>query len=278
MLIKSNTMLQLFVSILVFYPILCEATVSVSHTLVFSAPPRETPAKGNKIYAPIARFLSKTVGRKVIYKHPENWANYSANIRKDSYDFIFDGPHFVSWRIANTKHTPIIKIPGDFFFYFIARKDNKDINTLNDIIGKSVCGQAPPNQGTLRLFDKFKNPMRQPYLIAIRGWRNIFKAIMKKKCEIGIVPSKIYNEMDKDRTKSKIIFETKHVAGQAITGGAEFDIKEIIKIRAALLSKEGYKATQGLRKRFSSPKLTSASKAEYNNVYKLLRYTYWFRL
>lgn len=270
--------IRLLLPILFYLPFTCCAVkADDTDALMFSAPPRETPEKGKKVYAPIAKFISKTLGREVVYRHPLNWANYSSNLRKDTYDLIFDGPHFVSWRIANRKHRPIIKIPGDFFFYFISRKDNLEIVTLKDVVGKSVCGQAPPNQGTLRLLDKFENPMRQPYIKEVRGWRNIFKAVISKKCEVGIVPSKIYNEMDEGRRKTKIIFETTHVAGQAITGGNKINLKEINEIRTALLSSDGYKATKALRQRFSSPILTAATVEEYNDIYKLLRHTYWFR-
>jgi len=265
---------SLFLGIFLNFPI----TVFAQEPLIFSAPPRESVAKGIKTYEPIALFLSKKLKRKVIYKHPGNWLSYAADMRKDKYDLVFDGPHFVSWRIRQLEHAPLIKIPGDFYFLFVTRKDNDKINKVTDLIGKRVCGHAPPNQGTLRLYNQLDNPARQPILVQVKGWRNIYSATMEGRCEAGIVPVKIYNKVDPGRTQSKIIFESKHVAGQAITAGNVFSQSEVKQLQSLLLSNEGYAATKNLRERFASETLLPADPDEYINVYKLLRFSYGFNM
>lgn len=268
-----------FWSVIVLVIILClPTTVIAEEALVFSAPPRESLEKGKKTYEPIALFLSKKLKRKVVYKHPGNWLSYSADMRKGKYDIVFDGPHFVSWRIRQLEHVPLIKIPGDFYFYFVARKDNDKINKVSDLVGKRVCGHAPPNQGTLRLFNQLDNPARQPILVQVKGWRNIFKATMEGRCEAGIVPFKIYNKVDPEGKQSKVIFESKHVSGQAITAGNMFSHNEIKQLRDLLLSTEGYEATKNLRERFASDTLLQANRNEYDDVYKLLRFSYGFSM
>jgi ABC-type phosphate/phosphonate transport system substrate-binding protein len=275
---STNITLQ-FWSFLILVIILCSPIVAYAEEpLVFSAPPRETLAKGKKTYEPIALFLSKKLKRKVIYEHPGNWLSYSADMRKGKYDIIFDGPHFVSWRIRQLEHVPLIKIPGDFYFLFLTRIDNNKINKVSDLVGKKVCGHAPPNQGTLRLYNQLENPARQPILVQVKGWRNIFKATMEGRCEAGIVPSKIYNKMDPDRKLSKVIFESKHVSGQAITAGNAFTHNQIIQLQDLLLSHEGYEATKNLRERFASDTLLKANRGEYDGVYKLLRFSYGFNM
>jgi len=64
--------------------------------LVLSAPPRESFKAGNKLYGPLAEHLTKLLGQKVTYKHPENWLHYQRELRNDVYDIVFDGPHFIS--------------------------------------------------------------------------------------------------------------------------------------------------------------------------------------
>ncbi len=255
-----------------FFSLNCVAEES----LIFTAPPRETVKKGIKTYAPIADYLSKVVGRKIEYRYPGNWLTYSADMRKGKYDVVFDGPHFVSWRVNHLHHVPLVKIPGGFIFRFVIRKDNNKINKVSDLVGKRVCGHAPPNQGTLRLYDEFKNPMRLPILVIEKGWRNIYKAMIKGRCEAAILPDKIYREVDPESDQSKILFTTIPVPGQAITACSKFKRADIVKMRKALISKEGMKATAALRKRFAAPKLTTATASEYAGVDRILKNTYGF--
>jgi len=246
--------------------------------LIFSAPPRETPEKGVKTYGEIAAFLTKVIGKKVIYKHSRNWMAYSADMRKGKYDIVFDGPHFVSWRVKAQDHTPLVKIPGDFTFVILTQKDNDKIQTVSDLVSKKICGHAPPNQGTLRIYNQFENPMRLPVLNQVKGWRNIYKAMINKECDGAIVPSKIYNKLDKEGLQTRVLLRTKATPGQAITASKKFNVKMVTKMREALLSEEGKLATAALRKRFASPKLTEATSNEYDTVYKILRDTYGFNV
>jgi len=245
-------------------------------TLIFSAPPRETPEKGVKTYGPIAKHLSKILQRKIEYRHPGNWLSYSANMRKGKYDLVFDGPHFVSWRINRLNHTPVIKIPGRFIFRFVTRKENKELRKVDDLVGKRVCGHAPPNQSTLRLYSQLDNPVRQPILIQEKGWRNIYKSMLRGKCVAAILPNKIYKKVDPKTEQSKVLFTSNPVPGQAITVSSKFTRVEVVTIRETLLSEEGMIATSALRNRFASPKLTAASIKEYSGIHSLLANTYGF--
>lgn len=243
---------------------------------IFSAPPRESPQDGENTYKPVADYLSVLLNKKIVYEHPGDWLSYSSNMRAGRYDVVFDGPHFVSWRINRLKHTPVVKIPGGFIFRFVTDKHNKGINNVDDLVGKRVCGHAPPNQGTLRLYDEFKNPMRLPILVPEKGWRNIYTSMIKGKCDAAILPDKIYQEIDPKSIQSKVLFTSNPVPGQAITVGPRFNRLEVTKIRDSLLTQNGNKATASLRKRFASPQLVVANNEEYDGIYHLLAHSHGF--
>lgn len=243
---------------------------------VFTAPPRETVARGEETYGPIAEYLSKVLGKEIVYKHPDNWLSYQDGMQKGEYDLVFDGPHFVSWRVARRQHEPLVKIPGDFIFVFLARKDNHKVTQLKHLAGRQVCGHAPPNQGTLRLYNQFHNPSRQPQLVPVKGWRNIYKAVIAKKCDGGIVPLKIYKKVDPRGQRAKVLFVTQPAPGQAFTAGPSFTAEDKAKITEALLSPAGQEATKMLRKRFPAKRLVRAIKTEYAGVNILLKDTWGF--
>ncbi len=44
--------------------------------ITLSAPPRDSEEMGQKRFGPVAEYLSKILGRKVVYKHPGSWGVY----------------------------------------------------------------------------------------------------------------------------------------------------------------------------------------------------------
>ena len=85
---------------------------NVQADLILSAPPRESLEDGQELYGPLAEHLSTLLGEEVTYQHPDNWLHYQRELRNDVYDIVFDGPHFVSWRVKNLKHDVLLKLPG----------------------------------------------------------------------------------------------------------------------------------------------------------------------
>jgi ABC-type phosphate/phosphonate transport system substrate-binding protein len=252
------------------------ANLAQNPAYIFSAPPRGNVAEETAYYQPIVDFLTKATGKKFIYQHSDNWLTYQTNMQKDVYDLVFDGPHFVSWRLSHRGHEPLVKIPGDFIFVFLSRKDDAHIQSLNDLAGRKVCGEAPPNQGTLRLYSMFPNAARQPVLVAVPGWRNIYKEAMAGKCAGGIVPLKIYKELDPDGKDTKVLFVTKATSGQAFTAGRRIPPNIRAKIAEALMSPEGEAATAALRKVYPSKPYVRATKEEYAGEDVLLKDSYGF--
>lgn len=243
---------------------------------IFTAPPRETAKRGQETYGPIAEYLSAITGKKFVYRHPGSWLNYQSQMQKGKYDLVFDGPHFVSWRIKKIKHIPLVKIPGDFIFVFLTRKDNKKVTSLERLAGRSVCGHAPPNQGTLRLYNQFRNPSRQPVLRTVKGWRNIYKAMIAGKCEGAVVPLKIYKQMDPRGTAAKVLLITHAAPGQAFTAGPNISADIRQKIIRGLVAPPGHQATLKLRTRFRARVLVMPVAQEYQGISVLLKDSWGF--
>ncbi len=149
---------------------------------IFSAPPRETGESESDVYQPIAEYLSKATGKKIIYQASNNWLSYQDKMRKGAYDLVFDGPHFVSWRMARLQHAPLVKLAGDLAFVVIVRKDNDRINDLTSLAGRSVCGLAPPNLATLTFYNQFSNPVRQPLITERQSFAQAYQGVIEGKC------------------------------------------------------------------------------------------------
>ena len=54
--------------------------------LIFAASPRETPAEGLEVYQPMLDYLSKAIGKKIVYRHPGTWGVYRTEMVRGAYD------------------------------------------------------------------------------------------------------------------------------------------------------------------------------------------------
>ncbi|MDH5182057.1 MAG: phosphate/phosphite/phosphonate ABC transporter substrate-binding protein [Gammaproteobacteria bacterium] len=244
--------------------------------LILTAPPRETKEAGETLYGPLARHFTELLGVDVSYQHPGNWLNYQRNMRDDKYDIVFDGPHFISWRMVHLKHDVLVKLPGTLEFYVVAQKSDNSLESLDQLVGKKICGISPPNLSTLTVLDRFRNPVRQPVLKGINGgMHKVFQAFKDGKCEAAVLRSGHYKKKitQQERDSVKILFHSAPLPNQAISVSSRVSdsLKKQI-IRSLTLGK-GVKESSAIVKRFGGKQTTSfiaASRQEYTGHNTLL--------
>lgn len=254
------------------------AQAPASGDLVFSAPPRGSRQEEEAVYQPVVDYMSKVIGRKVVFQYSDNWLSYSKGMTAGNYDIVFDGPAFNSWRIENMGHTPLIKLPEDFVFVIITKSDNDRIKQLKDLAGRKVCAHAPPNLGTLTLQAQFTNPAREPWLIEVKGWDNAYKAMMSGNCVATVLPISNLAKMDKDAIRAtRTLYQHKPMPNQAVSVGPRIAPEQHEKIAKALLSDEGKRATEKLRAAYAGKDFVPASRAEYAGLGDLLKTSLYYQ-
>ncbi len=245
--------------------------------LVMTAPPRENPEAGEALYAPLAEHLTKILGEKVTYKHPKNWLQYQRDLRHDVYDIVFDGPHFVSWRVAHLNHDVLVKLPGTLEFVIVVNKDDKEIKAMKDLIGKKICGIPPPNLATLTVIEQFQNPVRQPIIWGVKGgFKSVHDSFTKGECRAAVFRTTFFAKKLSavDRSNMKVLYKSKALPNQAISVSPRINSKykkEII--RSLTLDEKGKQAAQGIVKRFGGKKASpfiAAKQDEYRDASTLL--------
>lgn len=257
------------------FVMLCSCvSVSVHADLILSAPPRELPEAGIKLYGPLASHLTELLGEKVTYRHPNNWLEYQRDLRKGVYDIVFDGPHFVSWRVEHLHHDVLVKLPGSLEFVVAAYEEAAHINTIQDLVGKKVCAIPPPNLSTLTMMEQFKNPVRQPVIWDVRGgFLNVYKALQRRECVAAVFRADFYDKRlnGNSRLGLKAIFRSKPLPNQAISVGPRLDTDKKAKIIRSLTVGEGKNATLTISKRFASNQaFIEANREEYLTLNNLL--------
>jgi ABC-type phosphate/phosphonate transport system substrate-binding protein len=248
----------------------------VSADLVFTAPPRDAAdAKADNTYPPIAEYLSKVLGQKVNYVYSENWLNYQKDMRDNKYDIVFDGPHFISWRIQHLQHEALLRFPGPLDFVLVAKADDNSLTKLDDLVAKRFCSIAPPNLGSLVVLDKFRNPVRQPVVKAIRGGiPDVYDAFKKGECQAAVLRTNYFAKKlsDEERKQLKVLMKVVGLPNQGFTVGSRVSERDRNLLRQALSSDEGTKVLEGLIKQFAKAgdKLVLTNNKEYDTYHELL--------
>ena len=245
---------------------------------LLTAPPRESAAAGMKQYGPLAEKLTEILGEKVVYQQPKGWLFYQRDMRTDKFDIVFDGPHFISWRIKRFGHTPVAKLPGTLGFVVITAKDVKgyngrEVNGVNDLKNVTVCSIAPPNLSSLTVLTEYKDPVSLPVMINAKGGMNgVYSAFQKGKCKVAILRDKYYAKKipAEERDNLKIIFRSEQVANQGITVSRRISEEQRILIAAVLT--EVSSSTTPTLKRFTpkAEKMLYTDNSDYDNYYRLL--------
>jgi len=251
----------------------------VQADLILTSAPRDTKEKEEEVYKPITDLMSKAAGQKVTFQHGDNFLVYQSEMRKGNYDIIFDGPHFVSWRMTKLSHAPLVKFPGNLVFSAITSKKQEKINDLKGLVGRTVCAFPPPNLATLSILVEFENPSRQPLVLETETFPSVYKKVISGKCVGGILQAKLFQELDKDAKLGKVLFTSKPLPNQAFSAGPRVTPEMREKIIKAMLSPEGAVATQKLRDvyKIQAP-MQPATEEEFKDLGKLLRDVWGFDL
>ncbi len=258
--------------------LLLASAASFARELVLTSPPRESEQKAREIFQPIADYLTRALNRPVKYKYSDNWLTYQSEMQKDLYDIVFDGPHFVSYRMARHQHTPVVKLPGKFIFVIIAKKENDRISRLEDINGRRLCAPAPPNLAALTALSQYTNPARQPILVDTKGFPQTYDALLKGKCAAAAMQVKVFEKLDSQKKAAKVLFESKGLPNQAISASPRLNPAERVKLAEALLSEGGKQATAKLREEYNGQDFTTATAPEYEGHHALLKDTWGFQI
>jgi ABC-type phosphate/phosphonate transport system substrate-binding protein len=253
------------------------AVKATTKSIVFTAPPRESAENGQQQYGPIAEYLSKVTGVKIVYEHPPTWGLYRTEMLNGNYDIIFDGGHFADYRARKLGYHIVAKMPAPQQFAIIVRKDD-NVSSVDQLVGQTFCSPPPPNQGALHALSQFKDPARQPITVPITSkfWPSVYNGVVTGRCRGGILVMAILEKLNKDGA-AKIVHKTPTQPNQAFSIGPRVSPEIRAKIAAALISPDAAEATAKLRERFKvGESFVSANNAEYAGLGDLLKNEFGF--
>jgi phosphonate transport system substrate-binding protein len=236
--------------------------------VILSAPPRESAEAGAKLYEPLAASLTKMLGEKVVYQHPDDWQTYQRKLQNDEYDIVFDGPHFAAWRMKSLHAKPLVRLPGNLRFVLVTPASEKYITKVNDLIGKPVCTLPSPNLGALTLYSMYPNPVIQPDFIPVKGgFKQVTQKLLDGACRGAIMRSSFYYKKlpAKTRDKFRVLKESQPIINQGITVSRRVSNAAQSKMLRAFTTQSGTAALRPILDRFAhkANAFVPARKEEY---------------
>lgn len=255
------------------------APLLAAERVVFTTPPTQPVEKTQELYGPLAAWLSEVTGAEVVLVPARNFLEYTNNMRQGQYDLIFDGPHFVSWRMLNLEHEPIARLPGELVFVLAARED-AGISDVSQLVGKKLCALASPNLATLAVLDYFPNPSRQPILVPVKSFKDSLQCALDNKALAGVMPIHFWKKWTKEGETQglKVVLST----AQRPLPPRTFSISKKVspelraKIAAALLDAEGKPGAKPVLDRFRKKNFTDVKSDNFEGLHRLLRQVWGF--
>lgn len=237
--------------------------------LIFSTAPTHSTQKTLEIYQPLVDYLSEVTGKPIVINTATTFIDYNNNLQKNNYHIIFDGPHFVGWRMDKFGHVPVARLPG-YIKIIVVVKKNSTITSIDQLSGQRVCSFPSPNMLTMAFFEHFPNPIRQPVPIPAQGFKGLEDCLQRDDVIAGVIRDKMWAKM-KNKDNFRILFAPdKSYPERTFTLSPGIDAETRKKITYALLSKQGQEYLQGVLTTFKRDRLVPARPDEYKDLGLLL--------
>ncbi|MFO8024476.1 phosphate/phosphite/phosphonate ABC transporter substrate-binding protein [Thiohalophilus sp.] len=245
--------------------------------LIFSTAPTHSVEVTRQIYTPIVRYLSGKTGKKIILEPAKNFIEYSNKFKKDYYDFVFDGPHFVGWRMTKYRHTPLVSLSGKINIVVVSNKDIT-VKDYHDLIGHRVCTFASPNMLTMAFLEYYPNPARQPILITVKGFKALQQCLSHPGNYGAVLRDKMWNKI-KDKKNIRIVLAPQRdYPERTISASSRVDTETRQKVIEALLHEDAKPHIHNLLETFKTNGIVAADPEEYEGLGLMLRHVWGFEL
>ena len=230
----------------------------------FVAPPLISPDQAPHIYQPFVGFINQVSEKEFSYKNESSWHAYLKGLRNGDYDLVLEEAHIVGWLVRKHNYQPLVRLVGNADIVVLKNKQDRNIYSLSDLAGYTVCGPPAPRLSHILLQLQFNNPHRQPIFNIAGGYKHMIKALYAQKCQAVVLPLAMYTKLDKDSSSSatRIIYQSQPLPNLTFNASPGIPVHISEQITTALLSKSGRDKTQALRRHFLSVGGFVAAQAE----------------
>ncbi|MDA8390589.1 MAG: PhnD/SsuA/transferrin family substrate-binding protein [Gammaproteobacteria bacterium] len=237
---------------------------------ILSASPQGSTSADRALFDPIAHYLTAVTGHDVVYRRPSDDLAFSRNLAAGRYDLVFGGPHLAAWAERHQGAHPLVRFSGSLVFDTVAR--SPQIHTLAALIGEPVCLKPLPSLATATLLRHFPRLLRQPYQVAVSGWRQAYQGLLQGACRATVLPARDVPPLTAHGALLYVIHQSRRYPGDGLVASPRIPSAARHLIRTALLSPQGQQAAKPLARANAAPGWVAAHRKDYAGLSRLLRH------
>src|SRR3989344_3860847 len=204
--------------------------------LVFIIQPILNEEQTRKAYQPLADYLSKVAGKRVVIRTLPNFVAYWETMRLvNAYDLVLDAAHFTDYRIQKLGFRVLAKIPDTVSYSLIVGSGTLVIDPI-ELIGKTVATPGAPPVGAARLNAMYPNPVRQPVIVDSGTAEESIQMLLKNKVQAAMVPTPLVSQQMAQGGGISVVTTTEPIPHIALSAAPRLSAELREKIRAAVVN------------------------------------------
>ena len=218
--------------------------------LVFIIQPILNEEQTQRAYQPLADYLGKIAGKRVVIRTLPNFVAYWEVMRQsNAYDLVLDAAHFTDYRAKKLGFKVLAKIPDTVSYSLIVGSGALVIDPI-ELIGKTVATPGAPSVGAARLNAMYPNPVRQPVIVDSGTAEESIQMLLKNKVQAAMVPTPLVSQQMAQGGGISVVTTTEPIPHIALSAAPRLNAELREKIRAALVNapntEDGKKMLKGI--------------------------------
>jgi len=218
--------------------------------LVFIIQPILNEEQTQRAYQPLADYLGKIAGKRVVIRTLPNFVAYWEVMRQsNAYDLVLDAAHFTDYRAKKLGFKVLAKIPDTVSYSLIVGSGALVIDPI-ELIGKTVATPGAPSVGAARLNAMYPNPVRQPIIVDSGTAEESIQMLLKNKVQAAMVPTPLVSQQMAQGGGISVVTTTEPIPHIALSAAPRLNADVRERIRAALVNapstEDGKKMLKGI--------------------------------
>lgn len=204
--------------------------------IVFVIQPILSEEQTKRAFQPLADYLSKASGKRVVIRTLPNFLAYWEVVRQDSgFHLVLDAAHFTDYRVKKLGFKVLAKLPDTVSYSLIVGSGALVIDPV-ELVGKTVATTGAPSIGAARLNAMYPNPVRQPIIVDSGTAEEGLEMVIKNKTQAAIVPTPLVSQRMAQGGGISVVTTTEPLPHIAFSASPKLDDATREKIRNALVN------------------------------------------
>jgi len=232
--------------------------------------PVRSEKETREMYQPLADYLSRITGQKVVIHTSRDFSEYWVTQKVDNpYEIIVDNAFFTDFRNEREGWVSLVKIPGLISYSLVATAENPVYETA-ELVGRRIASLIPPAPSGIFLGQMFRNPLRQPAIVPTTSSKESLQMLLDGKVDAAIIPTPLANEAMAGGEDLLVIKTSVQIPHTALSVSPKIDEAMREKITTALLEADKDEAGKAVLKSLQIDNFEPADPSLYSGLMQYL--------